>query len=189
MENALIVAASQKSAAGFGEILSTASIKQIVTLQSCGEARRLLLEQSFDLVVISGPLSDETGESLARHIASRGLSQVILAVKAEHFDAISAVCEGDGVLTIAKPMNRAVFWSALSLAKAAHNRMSRIQSENYKLKQKIEDIRVIDRAKCILISYMGMSEQDAHRYIEKQAMDMRVSKRTVAEGLLKTYES
>jgi response regulator NasT len=61
--------------------------------------------------------------------------------------------------------------------------------ENAQLKQKIEDIRVIDRAKCILISSMKMSEQESHRYIEKQAMDMRSSRRIVAEGILKRYEN
>ena len=64
-----------------------------------------------------------------------------------------------------------------------------MRAENSKLKQKIEDIRIIDRAKCILISYLGMSEQEAHRYIEKKAMDMRITKRAVAEGILKIYEN
>jgi len=51
------------------------------------------------------------------------------------------------------------------------------------------DIRIIDRAKCLLISYLNMSEQEAHRYIEKQAMDMRLTKRMIAEGIIKTYEN
>jgi response regulator NasT len=76
------------------------------------------------------------------------------------------------------------------MAKSTHSRIKRIQSEkDGQLKQKIEDIRVINRAKWILISYMNMNEQEAHRFIEKQAMDMRTTRRTVAEGILKTYEN
>lgn len=97
--------------------------------------------------------------------------------------------EDYGVLTVSKPVSRALFWAALKLAKSAAARVKTIQDENSKLKQKIEDIRIIDRAKCILISYLGMSEQEAHRYIEKQAMDMRTTRRVIAEGILKTYES
>ncbi|MCL2002627.1 MAG: ANTAR domain-containing protein [Oscillospiraceae bacterium] len=189
MESALIVSCTEKSTVYITELLNAASVKHIAVLPSCGEARRLLLERDFDLVIINAPLRDESGESLSRHIASKSLSQVILVVKSEFFEAVSAVCEGDGVLTVSKPVNRAVFWSALTLAKAACGRLRRIQAENARLKQKIEDIRVIDRAKCILISFMSMSEQDAHRYIEKQAMDMRATKRVIAEGILKTYES
>ena len=64
-----------------------------------------------------------------------------------------------------------------------------MRAENSMLKQKIEDIRIIDRAKCILISHFGMSEQKAHRFIEKHAMDIRATKRAVAEGILKMYEN
>lgn len=189
MDSTLIVSYTEKSIAWFTEMLNAASCNHVVALQSCGEARRLLLERDFDLVIINAPLHDETGESLSRHIASKGVSQVILVVKSEFFNAVSSATEDDGVLVVAKPINKAVLWSALQLARAAGKRLTRMQAENSKLKQKIEDIRVIDRAKCILISYLNMGEQDAHRYIEKQAMDMRQTKRAVAEGILKTYEN
>jgi len=188
MDSALIVSYSEEGANFFAELLNAADIYQIVALKSCGEARRLLLERDFDLVIINTPLRDESGESLSRHIASKGISQVILAVKNEYFDEVSAVCEDDGVLTIAKPTSKSVFWFALKLCKSAQNKLKRIQVENAKVKQKIEDIRIVDRAKCILITYMNMSEKEAHRYIEKQAMDMRSTKRAIAEGILKTYE-
>ena len=189
MDSALIVSCTEKSTAFFAEMLTVASMSQITCLQSCGEARRMLLERSFDLVIVNAPLRDESGENLSRHIAAKGIAQVILVVAGEHFEAVSAVCENDGVLTIAKPINKAVFWSALKLTRAAENRLTRIQAENNKLKQKIEDIRIVDRAKCILISHLNMSEQDAHHYIEKHAMDMRTTKRVISEGILKTYEN
>lgn len=189
MESVLIISSSEKGIEFFSELLNSSSIYQITVIQSCGEARRVLLEKDFDLVIINAPLRDESGESLSRHIASKGISQVILVVKSEFYEAMSAVCEGEGILTVSKPINKAVFWSALSLARSARNRIKKVQAENAQLKQKIEDIRIVDRAKCILISYMNMSENEAHRYIEKQAMDMRSTKRAIAEGILKTYEN
>jgi response regulator NasT len=190
MESALVISSTEKSAAVFSEMLHTASIKQIAFLQSCGEARRLLSELDFDLVVVNAPLPDESGESFSRDIASKGASQVILAVKNEFFEEVAAVCENDGILTISKPVNKALFWSALTLAKSTHSRIKRLQAEkNGQLKQQIEDIRIINRAKWILISYMNMNENEAHRFIEKQAMDMRATKRAIAEGILKTYEN
>jgi response regulator NasT len=189
MESALIVSSSEKGTAFFTELLRAASLRQTVALPSCGEARRLLLERDFDLVIVNAPLRDETGERFARHVASKGVSQVIILVKNEFFDSVSAVCEDDGVLTISKPADKTIFWAALSLAKSAQNKIKRIQAENSQLKQKIEDIRIIDRAKCLLISLMKMTEQEAHRYIEKQSMDMRSTRRLVAEGILKRYES
>jgi len=189
MESALLVSNSEKDTAFFTGFLNAASIQQVTSLQSCDSARRLILKQDFDLVIVDAPLRDESGESFSRHVASKGISQTLLLVKSEFFDSVSAACENDGVLTISKPVDKALLWSALSLAKSVQSRIKRIQAENMQLKQKIEDIRVIDRAKCLLISCMNMKEQEAHRYIEKQAMDMRSSRRFVAEGILRRYEN
>ncbi|MCL2261118.1 MAG: ANTAR domain-containing protein [Fibromonadales bacterium] len=187
MDRALIVSCTEKSKNVFADNLLAASITQIIAVQSCGDARRTLLERDFDLIVIDAPLRDESGEKFARHIVMNSTVQVILAVSSEFFDAISAICENDGVLTIAKPVNQAVLWATIKLAIAAQNRLRRMHNENSQLKQKIEDIRIIDRAKCLLISHLSLSEKDAHKFIEKQSMDMRVSKREIAEDILKTY--
>ncbi len=189
MESALIVSHSEKGLEAITEIIKAASVWDIAVLKSCGEARRALLERDFDLVVINAPLNDESGEVLARHIAGKGVSQVILLIKSEYMEEVSAACEEDGVLTVAKPVNRALLWATLKLAGSAQNRLKRIQAENLRLKRKIDDIRVIDRAKCLLISRVGMGEEEAHRYIEKQAMDSRATRRDVAEEILKTYEN
>jgi len=189
MENIMIVSSSEKGTTFFSDILTPMSACQITAVKSCGEARRILMDRDFDLVIVDSPLRDETGESFAHHVASNGITQVILVVKKELYEEMASACERDGILTVAKPINKYVFWSALSLARAAHNRIKKVHSENTQLKQKIEDIRIVDRAKCLLISLLGMSEKEAHRYLEKQAMDMRITKREVAERILNTYEN
>jgi len=189
LENALLVSSSEKDAVLFTGFLKAASINQVTSLQTCDSARRLIQKQDFDLIIVDSPLLDESGEDFSRQAAAKGVSQVLLMVRSESFDSVSAACEDDGVLTIAKPVDKSLLWSALSLAKSVQNRVKRIQAENTQIKQKIEDIRIIDRAKWILISSMKMSEQEAHRYIEKQAMDLRSSRRFVAEGILKRYEN
>ncbi len=148
----------------------------------------MVLEQDFDIVVINAPLRDEPGEQLSQHIVSLNKSQVLLIVKSELYDDISNSVEDYGVITVAKPINRNMFWFSLKLAKAAQGRLTRMQNENAKLVQKIDDIRVVDRAKHVLISYLKMNEAEAHKYIEKQAMDTRSTRRKVAEGILKLYE-
>jgi len=188
MDSALIISYSAKSAAYLAEILREASVTDITTISNAGEARRLLIEKDFDLSIVNAPLPDEFGESLARNIAEKETSQVILIVKAELFDEVSDRVEEYGVITIAKPISKAFFWNALKLASATHKKVKAIQNENKKLIQKIEDIRIVDRAKCILISHLSMTEPEAHRYIEKQAMDMRMTRRKVAEEILKIYE-
>jgi len=190
MENALIVSNSEKDTALFTGFLKAASVNQVISSQSCDGARRLILKQDFDLIIVDdSPLLDESGENFSRQTAANGVSQVIFLVESGSFDSVSTACEENGVLIIAKPVDKFFLWSALSLARSVQSRVKRIQAENAQLKQKIEDLRIIDRAKWILVSSMKMSEQEAHRYIEKQAMDMRLSRRIIAEGILKRYEN
>ncbi len=189
MENVMIVSSSDKGVLYISEMLNSALVCIITAVRSGSEARRMLLERDFDLVIINAPLRDETGESLALHVASKEIIQVILLVKREFFEVMSAVCENEGILTISKPVNKYIFMSALSLARSAYNKLRKVHHENDQLRKKIEDIRIVDRAKCILISLFNMSEKEAHRYIEKQAMDMRITKRAVAERIIKTYEN
>lgn len=189
MDSALIISYSEKSIAFLTQMLTEASVTNITTISNAGEARRILIEKDFDLCIINAPLPDEFGESLARNIAAKEISEVILIVKAELFDEISDRVEEYGVITIAKPINRSLLWNALKLASTTHKRVKAIQNENKKLIQKIEDIRIVDRAKLVLISHLSITEPEAHRYIEKQAMDMRLTRRKVAEDILKMYEN
>lgn len=189
MSSALIVARGEKGISYFSEVLREASFDHIVNVETAGEARRVMVEHDFDICVINAPLPDEHGELLAQNIATRGISSVILCIKMDIFEEISTKVEDYGVITVAKPINRALFWSAVKIASSAHKRMRMIQQENNKLVQKMEDIRIVNRAKLVLITYLSMTEQEAHRYIEKQAMDMRITKRVAAERILKTYEN
>ena len=68
-------------------------------------------------------------------------------------------------------------------------RMLRVEEENQKLRHMVEDMKIINRAKFLLITCLNMSEEQAHRYLEKQAMDLRVSKVQVAMQVIKTYEN
>ena len=188
-ETALIVSYTEKSTAFFTETLTSFSCSKIASVTSCSQARQLLLEQDFDLVVINAPLRDESGEKFARHIAVKGVSQVVLVVKSEYYDEVSGAVEDCGVITVAKPLNRHLFWSALKIAKAAGNRIRAMQAENDKLSQKIEDIRIVNRAKCVLIACQNISENEAHKLIEKRAMDTRTTRRAVAEKILEKYEN
>jgi len=189
MENALVVSNSDKDTEFFSVVLNAASINQITCLKSADDARRLILEQNFDLIIVDTPLKDESGENFSRYAASGCVSQVLLLVDGKLFDSVSAACEADGVMTISKPVDKSLFWTALLFAKSVQNRIKRMQAENAQLRQRIDDIRIIDRAKYLLITSMKMSESEAHRYIEKQAMDMRSTRRIIAEGILKRYEN
>ena len=67
-------------------------------------------------------------------------------------------------------------------------RLAKMERKNKTLQEKMADIRTVNRAKWLLIENLNMTERDAHYYIEKQAMDMRLSRHEVAENIIRTYD-
>lgn len=188
MSCALIVSTSEKGKSFFADLIKTVGISNIVTVGNGSEARRILNRTEFDLVVINAPLSDEFGHELSISISKNYNAGVLLVVKNDIADAISSKVEYYGVFVIEKPLNRQFVYKSIKYICISRKKYLGLQSENERLKVKISEIRLIDRAKCILIEYLNMSEPQAHRYIEKQAMDLRVTKKEIAENILKTYE-
>ena len=159
----------------------------ILRAGDAGEARRMLLNAPVDIVIINTPLKDDFGTELALDLAD-GSAGVLLLVKNELYDQICYKVEDSGVLTLGKPTSRQGFYNAVKLLTAMTARLSKLEKANHTLQEKMADIRVVNRAKWLLIEHHHMKEQDAHYFIEKQAMDTRLSRREVAENIIRSYD-
>ena len=181
----MIVTATAKSHDMLTQFIASCGVQaQAVSAFSGAQARRALVDGDFDLILINTPLPDEFGHELAQ-AACETAAGVILLAKAEIADDVAAKVEDDGVFVVPKPLSRTFFLQALRLSRAARARLSGLRRENRRLQQRIEDIRAVDRAKCLLIECCGMTEPDAHAYIEQQAMQRRCTKRAVAEDIIR----
>ena len=188
MDRVLLACSTEKAGGSLVEFLKAAGYLNVSIASSGSEARRLIAEGDYSLIVINSPLSDEFGHELGLTIVESTPAGVILLVKAEAADEVSARVESEGVIVVAKPIVRAVFYQALRFVTASRQRIMGLRKENDKLQHKIEEIRLVDRAKCVLIQVLKLTEPQAHRYIEKQAMDRRCPRGEVAQEILKTYE-
>lgn len=188
MRNALVVTPRAEDLEWFREDLAKVNIEECEVARSAGEARRILIERVFDLLVINAPLSDENGVRFAVDVIGGKANQVILMVKREYADEIAAKVEDYGVFTVEKPLSHASFWLALKMTNAAYNRTKNVISENDRLKKSLADLRLVNRAKCLLIEKLGLSEEEAHREMEKMAMDTRLEKVELAKRIIAKYE-
>lgn len=181
MEHLLVVSASESSYHALAKFIESCNVSAKTTAAYSGtEARRLLGHQEFDIVVINAPLPDEFGNELSLHIMQQSIAGVVLIVKADISDAVAEKVEDAGVFVIPKPLNRTFFLQALRMLRTSTRRLSGLQQENLNLQKKLEDIRLVDRAKCILIESRKFSEKEAHAHIEQQAMQRRLTKRDIA---------
>ena len=91
------------------------------------------------------------------------------------------------MFTLSKPVSRQTVFQALDWLASARERLRKLEKKTVSIEEKMEEIRIVNRAKWLLIEVLKMTEADAHRYIEKQAMDRCISKRAVAEDIIRTY--
>ncbi len=161
---------------------------ELVLVQSGAQARRTLSEEDYALIVINSPLSDEFGHDLAVDFVTNTAAGVILLVKSELADDVADRVEPSGVLCLAKPMTRSAMLHTVKIALAAHNRLNQLLQEKRTLERRLEQQRLVDRAKFLLMEHASMSEAQAHRYIVKQSMDLRTTKEAVANQVLSMYE-
>ncbi len=156
---------------------------------SCTEARQKVMSGNCSVILINIPLADECGTELASDLAENTAVSVVAVVKNEQEPEMRHSLEPSGVFVLGKPFSHSAFHQLLYDAAAANARMQVMTWENQQLQTKLSDLRIVNRAKYALIRYLGMTEEQAHKYIEQQAMNQRISKRCAAENVLKTYEN
>ena len=184
----LIVTATDRFTNSVMPLLPVTDYLPVTTARSVGEARRKIAETDFDIVLINAPLPDDFGMRLAIDICTNSGAGVLLLVKNDLFNDIYAKVVGYGVITLSKPTNSQMVTQNLRILCATRECMRQMQARQATVEEKIEEIRLINRAKWLLIECLSMTEPEAHRYIEKQSMDARISKREVAENIIKTYQ-
>lgn len=183
----LLVSSSEKGVSAITNLLSRNDFSETSTVKNAGEARRLLSVRNYDIVIINSPLTDEFGTELAMQLAETTCAGIMLIVKSDLSEVVACKTEDLGVITVSKPIDQTLFHHSLKLLSAMRTKYAALESENKRLQMKLDEVKLVQRAKKMLMECLKMSEPQAHHYIERQAMDMRVTKYEVANSIIKTY--
>ena len=188
MGRALIVSAGANSNEYIAARLSEMGYSRPVIIPSGAEARRRMSESDFELIVVNAPLPDEFGHELCSSAVEKTDAGVVLLAKAAAAEQLLAPMSEQGVLLLSKPFSNTLFLQAIHLAAASNHRLQVLRQENARMQEKLQQVRLVSRAKCCLIAERGMSEAEAHRYIEKNAMDTRRDRAEIAQEILDSYD-
>lgn len=185
--NVLIVSAAEKMNNVLKALFSGGRFDNVSCAGTVASAQRILAERDFDLVVVNSPLPDDFGKKFAADVCVDSESVSLLIVKSDLYDEISASMSPRGVLVAKRPPDPAVYTQLVDAMCTVRERLRGLRKKTVTLEEKMEEIRLVNRAKWALIKSCNMTEEDAHRYIQKQSMDMCMSKKETAESILKTY--
>ena len=181
----LIVSASAKFNELIASVLPEGMYSPVVYAESVTIAKRSLIDRNYDMIIINSPLPDEQGSNFAIDACRRGNSVCLLIAKDEFFDEMYDKVVRQGVFVLSNPLNQTILSRSIKWLEAARERLRALETKASSVEGKMEEIRLVNKAKWLLIDKKGMSEAEAHRFIEKQAMDNGVTKRNVAEKVIK----
>lgn len=183
----LIVSASEKFNQALPELFPVTSYSPVNVVQSVSAAKRELSERDFDFIIVNSPLPDENGVRFCSDTVDSYNTVVVFLSKIEGYEDAYDKLVSHGVFLLQKPLSKLVFQAAEDWMISARERIRKTEKKTLSIEEKMNEIRAVNRAKWLLISELGMSEPDAHRYIEKQSMDRCESKKQIAEEIIKTY--
>ncbi len=185
----LLVSSSEKINASLSELLSTKEYAEIRTVKSVAAARRKLTEISYDIVVINTPLPDDFGRRLAIDICTKeNQSTAMLMVANDLYEEVFDRVSPYGVFVLGKPVSLGLLRQGFDWLKSYRERLRLLEKKVVSLEDRMADIRLVNRAKWQLIEKKGMSEEEAHRFIERLAMDRCIKKGEAAKQILEGGE-
>lgn len=160
----LVVSPAGRGADFLASVFDAPTFDPVVNALSAGEARRLLSSEQYDIIAVNSPLPDETGIDFCID-AAQGQSGVMLFVKNDIYEIVSSQCTREGIFVIPKPNTQRNVAQSVTLLCAICERLRKYEKKTRTLREKMDSIRIVNRAKWLLIERLGMTEQDAHGYI------------------------
>jgi len=185
--SAVIAASSEDTAKSVSGICSDTGIKSI-TLTNGENVRELCAKNSYDLALLVLPFEERFGAEAAVHISRSKSTQVIALVPSRSYDEVCKRLSGTGILILPRSCGRTQIINAVHNALHTKKQLDELREENRTLTDMVNEIRLVNRAKCVLIEYLRISEKEAHRQMQKRAMDQRTTISEVAADIIKTYE-
>lgn len=151
------------------------------------EGRTKAREGDYDVVLLDTPLEGSLGDETAIQFAALSPATVLVITPEKVLGQMRERLSGKGILLTTTPLRKHEFFSTLSAAAICSERTRDLIEENERLKEKLSEQKTIEQAKLLLVESLKLSEEQAHKYIQREAMELRESRLEVARRIISTY--
>jgi response regulator NasT len=148
------------------------------------QAVSLAEELTPDLVILDVKMPRLDGIAAAERIAGKRIAPVVILTAFSQRDLVERARDAGAMAYLVKPFSRNDLVPAIEMAVSRFTELTALEAEVADLADRLETRKAVDRAKGILQKDLGLTEPEAFRWIQKTAMDLRLSMRQVAEGVV-----
>jgi AmiR/NasT family two-component response regulator len=137
-----------------------------------------------DLVVLDVKMPKLDGITAAQRIAERRIAPVVILTAFSQRELVERARDAGAMAYLVKPFTKNDLVPAIEMAVSRFTELHMLESEVADLSERLETRKAVDRAKGILQEQLSLSEPESFRWIQKTAMDLRLSMKQVAEGVI-----
>ena len=156
----------------------------------CGEAGdgrtavTMAEELRPELVILDVKMPVLDGIAAAEEIALKRIAPVIILTAFSQRELVEKAREAGAMAYLVKPFQKKDLLPTIEMALSRYRELVGLEAEVGDLQGRLEARKVVDRAKGVLMTDHGMSEPDAFRWVQRTAMDQRLTMREVAERVV-----
>lgn len=166
------------------EILKGQGFDVVAEAGNGEEAVELTREHDPDVVLMDVKMPKMDGISAAEAIAKDRIAPVVLLTAFSQKELVDRATEAGAMAYVVKPFTENDLIPAIEVAVSRYEQIKALEGEVSDLKEQFETRKLVERAKSLLITKMGLTEPEAFRWIQKTSMDRRLSMREVAETIV-----
>ena len=148
------------------------------------EAVSLVRELKPDLAILDVRMPGQDGLAVAREITADRLAAVLVLTAYSQRNLIEEARDAGALAYVVKPFQRSELIPAIEVALGRHREMRALEDEVSSLEEQLEVRKLADRAKGKLMDDFGMREGEAFDFIQKTAMQQRVTKKVIAQRII-----
>ena len=148
------------------------------------EAVRLAEELKPDLVILDVKMPVLDGIAAAEQIAGQRIAPVVILTAFSQRELVERARDAGAMAYLVKPFTQADLVPAIEMAVSRFSELTQLEAEVADLTERFETRKAVERAKSLLMEQLSLTEPEAFRWIQKTAMDLRLSMRQVADGVV-----
>ena len=164
------------------EMLTEAGYEVVAQATNGVEAIALAKEFKPDLAILDVKMPELDGISAAQEIIE--ISPVLMLTAFSQKELVERARDAGVMAYVVKPFSINDLTPAIEIAMSRHLQMRSLKEEVADLHERLETRKIVDRAKGILMAAMNLSEPEAFGWIQRAAMDRRMSMKAVAEAVI-----
>jgi len=171
------------------EMLEEEGFDVVAEVADGASAVRLTRELRPDLVILDVKMPVMDGIQAAEEIAKERLAAILMLTAFSQRDLVEQARRAGAMAYLVKPFQKHDLLPAVEIAAGRFRDLSGLEREVDDLQGRLEARKLVERAKGLLQEREGMSEGDAFRFVQRQAMERRLTMRQVAEQIIERFDS